>query len=104
MSVRVLAFDEEVVARDRAAGPLWDGATAACSTYDFSNVFAMAVDGQDTSADSAITARSIAAASAVTLNGLRRGGDRSSATGGAPRDGWQRPSGWSDFVGRRRKS
>jgi hypothetical protein len=87
VSVRVLAFDEEVVARDRAAGPLWVGATDACRTFGFSNVFAIAVDGLDTSADSAITATSIAPASAVTRNGPRRAGDRSSVTGGAPRGG-----------------
>jgi hypothetical protein len=87
VSVRVLAFDEEVVARDRAAGPLWVGATDACSTCGFSNVFAMAVVGRNTSADFAITATSIAPASAETLNGLRRAGDRSSGTGGAPRGG-----------------
>jgi hypothetical protein len=103
VSVRVLAFDEEVVARDRAAGPLRVGGSDACSTYGFSNVFAMAVDGRDTSADSAITARCIAPADAVTLNRRSRVGDRSSATGGAPRGGKRRPNGWSVFVGRRAK-
>jgi hypothetical protein len=78
VSVRVLAFDEEVVARDCAAGPLRGGAIDACSTYGFSSVFAMAVGGRDTSADSAIAARCIAPVDAVTLNGPRRDGARSS--------------------------
>ncbi len=99
VSVRVLAFDEEVVARDRAAGPFRGGAMDGCSTYGFSNVFAMAVGGPHTSADSAITAGCIAPADAVTRNGPRRDGDRSSATGGAPRGGERRPNGWSGFVG-----
>jgi hypothetical protein len=40
VSVRVLAYDEQVVSRDRATGPVLVGVADACSTYAFINVFA----------------------------------------------------------------
>jgi hypothetical protein len=45
VSVRVLAYDGDNVARDHAAGPVFVGRADACSTYVFTNAFVMLADG-----------------------------------------------------------